>query len=357
MFALAPVMFLPGMLTALALLFAFSWILVRHVGLAAVVALSPLPGFLLATFGADLPPSLFECVPGFIVAAFLAGVVAPLAASAPARMAVRKFPRDLWPVFVAVLLLFVPAAFIGAAALACMAGQISAIAVTALAATSLSYDEDFVVRINRAGEARIREIAQLDFLTKSRWGMSIGGVTLVFSVLGFFGAQKGIGAIVAHPALFVALAFIFVAGAFAASRNVRRSVATVLAMAPVALLLIALLDRFTFSPVGLLLPLAVSAMPVMFMTASALGFERSGDSWETATLRGLERFGPAVVVTAIASAAASILCEWSWRAGIVESAALLLGGAAALILQPALTTMLYSLFPKRVSLEEAFRRR
>ena len=34
-------MFWPGLLIALGLLFAFAWILVRHIGLAAAVALSP----------------------------------------------------------------------------------------------------------------------------------------------------------------------------------------------------------------------------------------------------------------------------------------------------------------------------
>src|SRR6202012_4370920 len=96
MIGLAPLMFWPGLLIALGLLFAFAWILVRHIGLAAAVALSPLPGFLLGFFGADPLLSFLGCLRGFIAAGFLAGAVAPLAANIAAGMAVRQSLGDLW---------------------------------------------------------------------------------------------------------------------------------------------------------------------------------------------------------------------------------------------------------------------
>jgi hypothetical protein len=350
-----PVLFWPGIVIALALLVVFSWILVRHAGLAVVMALSPLPGFVLSAFGTGHPPPPFAYMPGFIAAGILAGAVAPLAANMAARQAVRNSLHDLRLALIAVLVLFIPAVFAGASALYCVAGEISAVALTALGATMFSYDEDFVVQINRANEARIHAFERLDFLTKPRWGMSIGGIALVFSALGFFGAQKDIAMAFAYPALFAVLALVFLAGAFAVARNVRRALAAFLAMVPVALLLMALADRLAFSALDLLLPFTAAAMPVLFTAASALGFERSGDGAETATQRGLEHLGPSVAVAVIAGAAATILSEL--QAGIIESAALLLGGGAALVLQPALTTMLYALAPKRVSLEEAFRKR
>jgi hypothetical protein len=350
-----PVLFWPGILIALALLVAFSWVLVRHAGLAAVMALSPMPGFVLTALGTGRPPTPFAYVPGFIAAGFLAGAVAPLVANIAVRQAVRNSLRDLWLVFLAAVVLFAPAAFTGPAALCCMAGEISAVALTALAAIFLSYDEEFVVQINRAGEARTQEFERLDFLTKPRWSMSIAGVALVFSALGFFGAQKEFAAVGAHPLLFAVWALVFLLCVLAVTRNVRRALAVFLAMVPVVLLLTALSGRLALPAVALLLPLTAAAMPVLFMAAGALGFESSGDRAEIATRRGIERFGPTIAITVIVGAAATILCEL--QAGIVESAALLLGGIAALCLQPALTTMLYSLFPKRVSLEEAFRKR
>src|ERR1700744_2332571 len=109
----APVLFWPGILVALALLIAFSWVLTRHAALAAVVALSPLPGFVLVALATSRPPAVFGYIPGFIAAAFLAGAFAPRAANMPAREAVRISLRDLRLAFLAILALFIPMAFIG----------------------------------------------------------------------------------------------------------------------------------------------------------------------------------------------------------------------------------------------------
>jgi hypothetical protein len=294
-------------------------------------------------------------LPGFIAAGFLAGAIAPLIANMPARQAVRQSLRDLWRAFLAILILFVPAVFLNPSSSAVAATEISAVAITALGAMLLPYDENFVVRINRAQEARLRQTDFLAFLTTPRWGASIGGIALVFSVLGFFGAQKAVASVAAHPASFIAMTVLFLAGAFVTARNVRRVLAALLAMVPVTLLMVALSDRFAFSPLGALVPLATAAMFVLIMAAPAFRFEQNGDGPLTATLRGIEQVAPAVVVVAVASIAAGII--FFSPAAIVESAAILLGGIAALILQPALTTFIYSIFPKRVSLEEAFRRR
>ena len=355
MIGLAPVVFWPGMLIAFVLLIAASWFLVRHAGLAAVTVLSPLPGIVLAALGTHHAASFFGYIPGFMAAGLLAATIAQFAASVPAQSAIRSALSILWLAFLAVFLLLVPSAFNRVAAFTCMAGEVSAVIVTALATMLFSYDEDFVVRINRATEARVREIERLNFLVKPRWGMSIGGVGLVFSVLGFFGAQKDIVAISSSPVLFAAWAVIFAMEVFVVSRNIRRALADILAMVPVALLTIALSGRFAWPTAEILLPLTVGGGPVLFMTASALGFERGGDRWDIATQRGVERFGAAIAVTTMAAAAATLLFEW--QSGVIECAALFMGGVAALILQPALTTMLYTLFPKRVTLEEAFRKR
>jgi hypothetical protein len=352
-----PVMFWPGMSIALVLLIASSWLLVRHAGLAVLTALSPLPGFMLAALAGRIAPSIFDYLPGFIAAGFLAGSIAPLAANVPPRQAISQSLRDLWPVCIVFFLVMIPAFLVAGQAVYSMAGEASAVVLTALGASFLPYGEAFIVRINRATEAGMRTLEGLAFITEPRWGTSIGGIALVFSALGFFGAQKGIAIMGASPFRFAAMGIVFLVGAFAITRNVRRTAAASLTMIPVTLLMIALSDRFTFSPAGLLLPLAVAAMPVLLMTASAAGFERNGDSAQTATQRGIERFGASVVVTAAAGAVAMIVPTLLSQTPIVESAALLLGGAAALILQPALTTMLYSLLPKRITLEEAFRKR
>jgi hypothetical protein len=352
-----PVMFWPVIVIAFALFLAASWILTRHAVLAVLTVLSPLPGIALAVAVSHRLPFIFEYVPGFIAAGCLASAVAQSSASMPGRKAIRLSLGHLWLPLLASLLFFVPATFTDPTAFACMSAILSAFVVTAAGATVLSYDETFVTRINRASEARIRDTEWLSFVAIPRWGMSIGGIALVFSVLGFFGAQKGSAAILAHPILFAAPAFVFLIDAFAVTRNVRRTLAACLAMAPVLLLVLAASARFARAEESLWLSLAVAAIPVLLMAASAPRFERIGDAADIATVRGIEQAGPAIAVTSLAGAAMATLSTFQSSSGLIEGVVLFFGGIAALVLQPALTTMLYTLVPKRVSLEEAFRKR
>lgn len=128
-----------------------------------------------------------------------------------------------------------------------------------------------------------------------------------------------------------------------------------LATVPVVLLTAALSERFAFSPAGLSGPLIAATMPVLFIAAASFGF--GGDGPVTATQRGMEKIGPAIAMVMLASALAALFAGMISPPAMLHAAALVLGGCAALVLQPALTTFLYSLFPKRVSLDEAFRRR
>lgn len=346
----------PGILLAFAVLAAFSWVLVRHIGLALVIALSPSPGVLLAAVEAHHTPSVFGYLPGFIAAAFLGGAIAPRAANMPARQAISLSLQELWRIFLAVFVLFIPA-FFGPGHFTGFLTEASAILFTALGAILLRYNENFVVRINRTQEARLRESEWLAFLATPRWGTSISGAALVFSVLGFFAAQKGIRTVAEHPALFIAMAVLFLVVVIFVARNVRRAVAAVLATVPIVLLTVALSERFAFSPVGLSGPLIAAAMPVLFIAAASFGFEQNGDGPVTATQRGVEKIGPAVAIVMLASALAALFAGMISQLAMLHAAALVLGGCAALVLQPALATFLYSLFPKRVSLDEAFRRR
>ena len=351
-----PVMFLPGVLVAFAILAAFSWVLVRHIGLALLIALSPLPGFLLATFAMRHTPSVFAYLPGFIAAAFLGAAIAPLAANMPVRQAAWSSLQDLWRVFLAIFVLFIPAFFAPSHFMGFLT-EVSAILFTAVGAILLRYDENFVVRINRAQETRLRESEWLAFLTMPRWGASIGGIVLVLSVLGFFAARRGISAMAAHPALSAAVAVLFLALVFFVARNVRRAVAAFLAAVPVVLLTAALSERFVFSPIGLSAPLVTAAIPILFIAAAGFRFERNGDEAATATQRGIEKTGPSIAIVTFGAVLAALFAGMITYPAILYAAALVLGGCAALILQPALTTFLYALFPKRVSLDDAFRRR
>jgi hypothetical protein len=351
-----PVMFWPGIVVAFAILVAFSWLLVRHIGLALLIVLSPLPGFLLVAFEMRHSPSVFGYLPGFIVAAFLGAVIAPLAANMPARRAVSLSLRELWRPFLAIFVLFVPA-FFGPGHFTGFITEVSAILFTALGSMLLSYNENFVVRINRAQETRLRESEWLAFLTVPRWGASISGAALVFSALSFFGAQKGFATVVARPALFIAMTVLFLVVAFFVARNVRRAIAAVLAVVPVTLLTAGLSERLDFSLIGLSGPLIAAAMPVLFVAAAGFRFDQNGDGPVTVTQRSMEKTGPAIAIVMLASSVAALFAGMMSQPAILHAAALALGGCAALILQPALTTFLYSLFPKRVSLDEAFRRR
>src|ERR1700740_2963479 len=98
-------MFWPGMLAALIVLIVFAWLLTRHVGLALVAALSPLPGFVVAGSATRHALSVLGYLPGFIAVGILTGDIAPLAASMAARQAVGKSLKDLWPVFLVAVLM------------------------------------------------------------------------------------------------------------------------------------------------------------------------------------------------------------------------------------------------------------
>ena len=356
-------MFLPGALIALALLLILSYWHLRHWGLAVLAVIAPLTGAVGGTFlMSSFQP--FAYLAGFIAASFLASAIAAATAAGRTTFLREAFVTFGFPLLCGFLLMGLSpfTALIGThvqtlphvflAALSVAACFASAIVLLPAGALVLRYGENFVTRANRAREDRARWLASLDAVTQPRWGMSFSGIALIFSVLGYFGLRNsGNFTVGGSPLRLVAEAFLILAIAYLAARNFRRALAVLLALVPVVLVSAWLLAKAGSwpAPTDLLLALGLMAMPVLVMAGRASAFERQGHSPAVATVRALEQNGATILAASLAAGLAVALSYG--YADPVEGFGVLLGGIAALVLQPALTTAFYALFPKRVSLD------
>jgi hypothetical protein len=358
-----PVTSLPGGLLAPGLLFLFSWVQLRHVGWALLTALAPLPGFIASALFTGESSALWY-LPGFAAAFLLTAVMVVQLSLQPPDVAMRRSFVSVWPAIlggvcvIIVLSVIVSGRHIGfdRRGLFAISAIVSATVIVALGNRWLPAADDFIIRINRIGESRDRRIQSLDFLSHARWGWSIAGVALVMSVLGFFGNG---GKLPASPMKMALAAAILLILCYATIRNGRRAFAILLAMVPAWLATEWIASRLSVATDNpdLLFALSVSVMPMLALASAAARHERAGESAETATRRGIEESGTTIFLLMVACALAVMAGAGVTRAAVAEGAALLVGGVAALIFVPSLMTMLYSFFPKRISLEEAFRKR
>ena len=370
MSGIVPVAFLPGAVIALALLLAISYLHLRHAGLAILVVVAPLAGLAAAIYITHRSYPICY-LPGFAAGSFLAASVASHTTSVSPRTAVLEALRSLWLVLL-LALAFASLAplltvltwddaidLLRGAVLESASGGISALIGMVCVAMVLRYDETFIVRTNRLLEARERWMRNLLFPAQLRWGASVGGIALILGVLGFFGMRdSGFVLSEATYARAASSAIVLLVAGYAVTHDIRRTLAIVFAMAPVVLVTVWMLFRWKSGadPSTLLLTLPLAAMPVLVMASGAALFQRRGDDPATATIRAIERRGVSVATIMLAAAVADTVSGGFSGAAILEGGALVFGGVAALIVQPALSTMFYTLFPKRVSLD-AYRMR
>lgn len=339
---------------ALAVLFAFSYIQIRHFGLAAAAALAPLPGYLLAVaLHASSQPLGYVC--GFAVANILLSVMETQICdgASPAnatREAIRSVGAALfWSLTLVSAAMAIFSAMGGGvaalmASLTVLLCGLSALAITVLMARFFAYDDEFIARANRLRERRERWLDGLAFVVQPRWGWSVSGVALIFAVLGIFGGQDS-GATWPFPVL-SAEGVLFAVLAYAATRNMRRTIAVLLTVAILACLASWVRARLAIGGQELVLAIAVGAAPALIMAIQSARFARGGDAVAVSGLRATEQLAIPIVFFSAASSIA--LLPLGAFAGAILIA---LGGMAALIVFAALTTAIHDLFPPRVSLD------
>jgi hypothetical protein len=346
-----------GATVALLILIAFTYTQFRHIGLALAAALAPLPGYGVA-IALHMPSQPLAYLCGFFAALVLSseiearicdGVSARAASKQTAEM---SFPILVWPIALTVcapaVLLFVandfsPLAFSLAVGL-CGA---SALIVVLAALRFLPYGEEFIARANRLREKRERWLDGLAFVVQPRWGWSVGGIALIFAILGFSGGENsGAEWPFASPAASPMLAALFAIFAYVTTRNMRRAAAFLLAVAVLGCLTFWICGRIAFDAGSLPLAIALASGPALIVAGQATAFARAGDNVAVATLRSLEQLATPVAFFCLAGV--PVLCIF----GAFGAAMLIAsGGIAALVVFPALTTAIYDLLPPRVSLD------
>ena len=260
-------------------------------------------------------------------------------------MALRtSWPLLLWPLIVLIAFsgLAADAAVLKSLAVTC-GSTVSSAVIVFFIGRSLPYGENFITRVNRVRESRERLLDALTFTVQPRWGWSVSGIGLVFATLGYFGGAEPSAKMILTFG--VAEAISGVAAAIA-TRSIRRTLGFALAMA----VLICLAVWIAF-PVAAFPVLALAAVPALIMAMQSGRFAREGDRYAVATLRTFERHAATIVFFAVGGT----LVLWLFgRTG----AAILVAASAplALLIFPALVTMLYDLLPPRVSLD-AYRTR
>jgi hypothetical protein len=349
-------------LIALAILAAVIYLHSRHAGLAALSLIAPAPGFLAAGLllpqDNDILSLWLAYLPGFFLAGFLAAEIARRAAEGASGLAAaRQTLGNLAPAMLCALAAACAPALLQAtgpslAAMSVGAGLCALIAVP-LAASLLPFGENFAMRANRLRERRERGLAYLVPATQPRWGWSLSGITVVFVVLGFFGAAPPGD----RPSVALCAAvLVAVAAVFLATRDWRRSLAALLAFLPALFLALWVLARMQHDAAAwryFVQALGIAVIPVVLVSARAARFARGGEEVAVASTRALEQDGAAVLF--IAAAAALSHTAFARLQDFPAAVAILLGGSSALVLTPAFAAALESVFPRRAVIEARYR--
>jgi hypothetical protein len=344
-------------LAEFAILLGGSFVLLRHAGLAALAAIAPLPGYIIAywLFAPPLPVILAAYLLSNILAARIALGVAD--GEAP-PVAVRSVVTGLALPNLCALAL--SAAGLFAVAIdryswsfltAILASGLSAMVAVPLAARWMSLDEEFIARTNRVRESRQRVIDVLAAVTRPRWGWSVAGIAIVFDALGFFGAHLAISALPRSAAITIAAVLMgLIVFALAVMRDWRRGLALIFAVAPVVLFLCwMIVATQSYSRLSFLL-LGMGAGATLLMSASAAAFVRQDADMAAASRRSLALNGPAV---AVAMAVAALVPPIFGQG--LPSLIALFGGAAALLFEPGYAAAIESLAPRRATIEARYR--
>jgi hypothetical protein len=364
-------------LTALSLVavFGVAFVHLRHVAFAAVAAVAPLPGLVIAgpfAMAHDAGALALLAAYGMAVVAgalWSSTVMSELLANRGREQAALLGPlRLLLPIGAALLALgVVMMAWVPQRALGIwieiMAGIVSSLTFIVLGALTLPFSETAVTDLNRARERRALRLRLLALVVEARWGMSLAGIALVVAVLGYFGidALPAKELLIARPVYWAGAALLVFLAGFAVGRDWREALAVVLALAAETLLglwqwkiAVGQLSVQAFSVV--VMTDGVSLMLMLALLDGARRYRSAGDAVEAARLKALEECaGPTIYGCAGAAAAA---VPWTVLHGAMATLAVLflLAAMFAVMVLPAISTALEALVRRRYSVEELYGR-
>jgi hypothetical protein len=220
----------------------------RRLGPALIAALAPLPGYTAAlAFSMPERPLVYLC--GFVLSIIsVSEIERRVCDGASASDAMKRSMATMFAVLIGplALVIFVTATFaliahdpapltLPFSVLLCGA---SALVLPPAMARVLPLREEFIARANRLRERREHWLDRLTFVVLPRWGWSVGGIAMIFAVLGFFGGGNSgpvrpFAADIGLPMIGVVVAVI----AYAIIRDIRSLMAfllTVLVLACIA---------------------------------------------------------------------------------------------------------------------------
>jgi hypothetical protein len=326
----------------------------RHLPLAALAALAPVPGLLWA---APLSGgSAFGAVPflaygfGYAVAALAAdGGLQRLLQGQGDMSAPAAAYASLLMALLAALWFWGSAAALQAAADILLAAA-SALLLMPMGFWLLHFDEALMARANRVRETQLRFAERLSLVTQPRWGLSFAGIAIVFLTLGWFGAVQPHGL---WPLLLRGVTVLLLAtAAGSALGGWREGLATALIAVTVCLLL-----RWAAPGepgIGVLMTGTIALLPLLQGGRRALHFRQSGDTPPLARQRSLEESPGAFF--ALAGALAAILPLLFWRPGSAMFAAGIVLAAGGIVFAPAAVTALEAIVPRRRRAKDIFGR-
>lgn len=229
-----------------------------------------------------------------------------------------------------------------------------------LVGSFLPGSEDFIARANRTAESWTRRLDQVARVAQSPWALSASGIWLVLAVLGVFGSLKlVVGKDQAIQPDAIGAAVILLVAAWFAARDWRRTLAVFLAAASAALYALWGYVRTGTALDGSLLLMTAGLSAIVFapIAAIAAGATLSGRAdAASASEAGISSAGPAAATGIVGTLV--VLAPWyrefgSARVGFVLAILFAAGGAFAF--QPAMTTALEGLVPRRQTLAERYR--
>ncbi len=356
--------------------FFIAWLYLRHAGLAALAALAPVPA-IVGQFAVRSTPEAAAVFAAsydiaFVVALFVAdGIALRVVRGASPETAARALLQAIAPALgsvivaaVATLLALSLAVAHGSsgsvlqtAALADAVGCISAALGVSWGASLISFDEDFVVRANRARERRERFFYLVAQSPRMRFATSAACIVLALLFVGVFAILSfrvtGAGAL-ALEAFGVISGLV---GCLVALHDWRRALATAASLLPAIAIGTWGLSRLgmlpTYLMIGAALQILIAALAlVVFASDRGLIFRNHIKSVASAPAYPTER--KAVAATIVCVATGSVMAPLYVLAGAPALPfvfAILLVGLGVVVFEPAFAVGIETAIPRRVPLD------